>query len=290
MCIRDRDNQTLNAAEIKGNKLIGKGREYLLSGADVFATLAIQDIDSQVERDFGKPRSNAVSGMVPPKLARMMVNLAASAAPVQSQKSKVQSVTSGLGTWDSGLVTVDPFCGSGNILLEAYDLGYQVQGSDISGGEVQKTTENLNWLANLKRPTENGQRVTTIFQADATKDNFLKGLDPSQIVIVTEPYLGKPHKDKLTMAEAEAEIGPLLNLYQDFLGNCRRLKVKTMCLIFPSFTLTSGKSLGLYARIVDKLALLGYSTFVGSFEYGRDYQIVKREILLLKQKEDTSIK
>ena len=87
-----RGGQTLNEAEIRSNKLIDNGREYLVAGGKVYETLAVQKVGEFVERDYGKPRNNAFSGMLPPKLARMMVNITTSAA--QYQKSKISKIRS----------------------------------------------------------------------------------------------------------------------------------------------------------------------------------------------------
>jgi len=322
--VMPRESTFLNAAEIRSNKLIGKGREYVVveqpptklrmvarnyestnkaesdSGQAVYRTIAQQDIESQVERDYGKPRSNAVSGMVPPKLARMMVNIAANMAETQISKSKDQkdlNLEPCSLNLPQSLTVVDPFCGSGNILIEAFDLGYSVQGSDISGGEVQKTTENLEWLSGelgnrnkvsgVQKPNTYNLQPYTAFIADASKDDFLIGIE-SPIVIVAEPYLGEPHKEKLTDDQVTAEIDALTELYLAFFANLKRITDNgsriTICLIFPSFELQNGGQRSLYKEIVDKIGSFGYTSLVGPYEYGRDYQVVKREILLLRQK------
>jgi len=78
------------------------------------------------ERDFGRPAADAKSGMLPPKLARMMVNLASA--------SKNETL-------------LDAFCGSGTILTEAATLGFaKLIGSDISERAVSDTQKNSDWI------------------------------------------------------------------------------------------------------------------------------------------------
>lgn len=44
----------------------------------------------------------------------------------------------------SGIV-LDPFCGIGGILLEAYDMNFQIIGNDISWNDLQYTKTNFNY-------------------------------------------------------------------------------------------------------------------------------------------------
>ncbi|MCA9375219.1 hypothetical protein KC622_02725, partial [Candidatus Dojkabacteria bacterium] len=93
----------LSSAEISGNKVLENGFEIvnletrvgdLLTGN----TVAVQDIDDFTKRDYGRPVADKKMGMLPTKLARIMLNLA---------------------ELESGSTVWDPFCGSGTILTEA---------------------------------------------------------------------------------------------------------------------------------------------------------------------------
>ena len=82
----------------------------------------IQDIEGYSERDIGRERSMTV-GMMPPKLAQMMINMA---------------------TKGNMLRIWDPFCGLGTTLIEAHNAGYShLTGSDISAEMVQETKKNI---------------------------------------------------------------------------------------------------------------------------------------------------
>ncbi len=74
--------------------IIPHGKESILAITD-----GIQDYEEWNKRDYGRPHSDPKRGMLPPKLARMMVNLA--------------------GADGEGKTLLDPFCGSGTILMEA---------------------------------------------------------------------------------------------------------------------------------------------------------------------------
>jgi tRNA G10 N-methylase Trm11 len=63
-------------------------------------TIACQDIDAYTKRDTSKSRDMVV-GMMPPKLAQIMINLA-----TEGRKE----------------IIYDPFCGLGTILIEAANM------------------------------------------------------------------------------------------------------------------------------------------------------------------------
>lgn len=166
------DGPTLTAVQVDKNNLIKKGAEILIlvgQGAVYLArTLAVQDFEAFSGRDFGRPQADAVSGMLPPKLARMMVNLTGSATDA---------------------VLLDPFCGSGTVLTEAADIGYaKLVGSDISPKAVADTRANLNWLVE-----RNGLHLKKdeVFECDVKN---LSAKLPAQSVdaIASEPFLGPP--------------------------------------------------------------------------------------------------
>ncbi|MCX6812333.1 MAG: hypothetical protein NTW79_01775 [Candidatus Berkelbacteria bacterium] len=290
----------LNEAEIRANKLLKTGREYLVANNIAYKTLAVQDANAWAERDFGKPRSDAKSGMLPPKLARMMVNLAAS----QNQKSKIkdQNDKSKLKNFENcklkienyDFVVFDPFCGSGNVLIEAMMLGLNVVGSDISERAVEDTKENLIWLnQKLKIKNQNDRVKIKIEKKDATKLTA-NDLPKEDFVIVSEPWLGEPRRHKLTIEEEKIAVEEISKLYLDFLENFSRIsncKLQTancrLSLVFPLFELANGQKLSIFEKIVDKIKNFGYIIESQPFLYGRDYQIVKRQIVLLNLKRKT---
>src|SRR5579859_4559985 len=112
----------------------------------VFAqTLAVQDIDDWTLRDRAKPYADRKKGLLPPKLARIMVNLS---------KKEID---------DKQLRLYDPFCGSGTVLMEGLLSEYEVVGSDLDKDSVQGTEMNLKWFKEAYQLEKNLWRV---FAAD----------------------------------------------------------------------------------------------------------------------------
>ncbi|HEV2352761.1 MAG TPA: hypothetical protein VGR89_00825, partial [Puia sp.] len=93
----------VSAAELKFNKVIEHGFELAVvtDGRDLVIgrTVSVQDVDWYSKRDYGRPVRDAKVGMMPPKLAQMLVN-----------------------TTHSNLVW-DPFCGTGQTIQEALLIG-----------------------------------------------------------------------------------------------------------------------------------------------------------------------
>jgi len=110
------DNGRVKTATTLHEKLIERGCELMILTGDTGYTLAqtlwVQDIDAYTRRDINRERSMSV-GMMPPKLAQIMINLA-----TRGERD--------LQIWDA-------FCGLGTTLIEAYAMGYKnLLGSDIS--------------------------------------------------------------------------------------------------------------------------------------------------------------
>lgn len=183
----------LSSVTVQKNNLIKKGFEFMIindGGRYSFArTIAIQPFEAWGERDFGRPERDDVSGMLPPKLARMLINL------------------SGAGP-DGTLL--DPFCGSGTIISEALALNFKkIIGTDISEKAVMDTQKNIAWLKN--RMTDVGSEIQ-MFAADAK--NLSESLPPESIdTVVSEPYLGRPLKGNETKAELIKQAEEIKPLY-----------------------------------------------------------------------------
>ena len=260
--VQEKDGGVLSSAESYNGIFNKKGVEIGVFEDYVGILIAVTNPNEWSKRDFKKPRGDRFSGMIPPKLARMMVNIASS--DVKSPR------------------ILDPFCGSGNILLEAVTLGYKIVGSDISKKAVADTRDNLEWLSKCYRIQINSLDKK-VQEADATSTQF-----PSSdinTVVVTEPYLGTPKKQIMDEAEATSELIEIKKLYLEFLKNIYiqkdKIKLKKICLVFPAYEIENNESRSLFEEIVDEIENMGY-TISCSLRYGRDYQVVKREIVLLE--------
>lgn len=154
--------------------------------------LTIQDYGDYGFRDFGRPSRDDKSGMLPPKLAKMMINLA--------------------GTGLTGKL-LDPSCGSGTILQEALLLGYEkVIGTDLSPKAVADSLNNLKWLAAKYKLDLSEVKV---FQADSRI--LSSKIEAGSIeAIITEPYLGEALKSKVQNQNLAVLADLYLKSFQEF--------------------------------------------------------------------------
>ncbi|HSX41183.1 MAG TPA: hypothetical protein VLF21_00900 [Candidatus Saccharimonadales bacterium] len=254
----------LSAAQIKFNHILDKGFELLVAVSKqemvVAVTESTQNIDWYSRRDYDRPARSAKVGMLPPKLAQIMINTTSS--------DKV----------------FDPFCGTGVALQEALLLGRQAQGSDLSPDMVTASRKNLEWLkTEAKLRGIDNLPIWAVAQADARSVGL-----PVGPAIVSEGYLGenqtaRPNDQKYNELKSQIEA-----LYNESLKNwAKQLPPSAQVTITaPVWHTTSGWK---GTQIIDSLPDLGYSlrsfSHVNTREliYRRPDQIVGRQLLLLKK-------
>ncbi len=262
-----KNRQFLSAAQVLFNNLAGqddKGFDFVCllfkKRLIIGTTMAVQDILSYSKRDYERPCRDMVVGMLPPKLAQILINLARP---------------------NPGQVVCDPFCGSGVVLQEALLAGHQVCGSDISSKMIDCSQKNLTWLA------ENYQ-INQPFKLSVQDATQLTDLPPN-CVIVSEGYLGEP-LDKLPASKThQAQINKLEALYLSFLGNLAKLanSPERIAICLPVWQ-SDGNIITL--NIIDQIVKMGYTLeqFAGADSkkmiYLRPKQIVGRQVLALKRK------
>ncbi|OQX71658.1 hypothetical protein B6D52_00555 [Candidatus Parcubacteria bacterium 4484_255] len=252
----------LSSVIVKKNKLLKNGFElvFLIGSKKVFwgQTLNCQDFRAYEIRDFKRPTRNIERGMIPLRLAKIMLNLA------DKEKNYSQ-------------VILDPFCGFGTILQEAAEMGYtNLIGSDSDKEMVEGAKENLKWFAGF-----GSKFKANIFQSDVRK--ISQKIESFSIdLIVTEPYLGP-----LKIRDWQLEIKKISNLYLVSFKEFKKiLKPKgRICIIFPAF-LGSNRNLH-FLPILKKLKKMGWEIqpFAdgikrGSIIYSRSAQFVRREIFI----------
>jgi tRNA G10 N-methylase Trm11 len=192
--------QILSSVSVEKNGLTKRGREFLLyvrkDGLyDVAKTIVVQPFEAWGNRDFGRPGRDDVSGMLPPKLALMMINL------LQLKKQKN---------------LLDPFCGSGTILTEALQIGYEhVFGSDNSIKAVEDAEKNISWTLKNLSLQEHETRTAKTFLSNVSElsEKLITNNFSSIHGIVTEPYLGKPLTGRETKIVLEQQAAALKTLY-----------------------------------------------------------------------------
>ena len=192
--------KTLSSVVVTQNKLVGRGLEIILAADEkkilIGETLAVQPFKDLSRRDFGRPARDDLSGMLPPKLAQIMINLAQVA--------------------DEQAVIIDPFCGSGTILSEALLMSYKnLFGSDIASGAVDDTRANISWIKDLYRLENFKCQLTVKNVVDLSK--FIK--IGSADAIITEPFLG-PQRGLIAF---KSVISNLEELYSLALGEFRKV-------------------------------------------------------------------
>jgi len=116
--IVNRGSQNLDSNAVLKEKLLQEGHtEYGIIQQQkkwwLLKTLEIQDVTGFVKRDMSKPVRDMKVGMMPPKMARMMINI------VRNEEGELPSKV------------YDPFCGTGTVLLEAMDMGLKKAEHDL---------------------------------------------------------------------------------------------------------------------------------------------------------------
>ena len=226
----------------------------------IVQTVSVQDIDWWSLKDRQKPYRDHKKGMLPPKVARMMLNLAL-AKHYRHQDWRQLDF--------SGLNLYDPFCGSGTILLEGMDFNLQLLGSDLDKRAVLGAQTNLSWYQQQISTLSNYR----IWLADVSKTVQL----PKKIdLLVTEPYLGRPRPALKFLPHM------FLGLEKMYLGAFKAWRKilqpgAQIVIVFP-FVQTGKQEYNL-RKLIDKLAKLGYTLNLEPVNYFRPQAIVKRQIL-----------
>jgi tRNA G10 N-methylase Trm11 len=223
-------------------------------------TLTVQDIENYTKRDFSIPEPDPVSGMLSPKLAQSMINLA-----VEGKDATIY----------------DPFCGNGRILLESWYMGVTAYGSDIVEKKVDSAQKNLAWMAseyNLPIPDP----TNLVWQMDATSPESLPKTHPMKSLwhIVGEPYLGRPLRNQLTTNEAPDWLAELTPLYLNFfkLWSTATHRPDSMLMVIPRAKVMGGGEASVFEQIVDRLREIGYTPEV-LFCYDRPDSYVRRDLV-----------
>ncbi len=265
--VTGKNGDEISPAAVAKLKLTTEGLDVCLliheNKVSIGFTTAVQDADAWSLRDYGRPGRSSRAGMLPPKLARIMVNLA-------------HIPTNG--------TVADPFCGSGTILMEAAlaSKARFIIGSDNEAKQIADTDKNNAWLLRERvlRP-DDGDRLKT-FLADARE--LSKHVAPKSIDrIVTEGYLGPPltGTEKIDVLKKNTEH--ITKLWIDSLENWRPLLKPhaKIVAIWPGFLTEHGHS---FVNLEDKLANLGYELLAAKppLVYKRPDQHVSRRIVVLR--------
>jgi tRNA G10 N-methylase Trm11 len=241
---KERDYPQLTHVEVLKKNLVENKAEILVcldkERARLATTTAVHDPFEFQKRDVGKPNQRKIFA-IPPRLARIMVNLASCTA---------------------GKTFLDPFCGVGTILQEALLAEAKVVGFDINPWCVKATVENLEWL---KREYGLEQAEYAVLQGDAL--SLTERIDHEVDCIATEPDLGPALRHVPTTPYAFRIVEKLEPLYSGFLEQAFKALRRDGRLVFVTPFLKTRSGTPVTMRIGEKAAEIGFKK-VRLFEKG----------------------
>ena len=217
-----------NLVENKAEVLLCIGKEETW----IATTIAVHNPFEFQKRDVYKPNQRRIFA-IPPRLARIMVNLSACSP---------------------GKVLLDPFCGVGTILMEALLARANVVGVDVNLWCVKAANENLEWL---KREYSIKDAESRVLQGDVSVLTRKIGQETVDC-IATEPDLGPALRQIPTGPYALKIMQKLENLYFCFVEEAYRVLKKEgkLVLVTPYIITRSGQSVTM--PIGEKLENLGF--------------------------------
>ena len=275
----------LSSAQTVHNQLTGPTGWELVFIADghktvVVQTVRVQNISAYAQRDQGRPKRDAKIGMLPPKLAQIIVNLAVGELPPEAKQS-VCDIPAGQPIPLPNLANIcilDPFCGSGVILQEALLMGYQTRGTDLEPRMIEYSSANLDWLVQNFKPIGANYQLES---GDAT-NHVWKSFD----IVASEAYLGRPFTSPPSTAILNQTVQEVNTITKKFLLNLAGQSKPgvRLCLALPAWKIYDGFK---HLPVLDQLTDMGYNrvSFVHAAEndliYHRQGQIVGRELVVL---------
>ncbi len=298
--VENKDAAISTAASLH-NGLSGKNSrkvELIKFNDEWYRVIGVQDVDAYTKRDQARPARDAYVGMLPPKLAQILINLCGPLKP--------------------GSVILDPFCGTGVVLQEALLMGYQAYGTDINERMVEYSEKNLKWLigAKIANVEEHKGKICRrqILAAEGAKrcdkisdlshrgasetcnfgsyrisvgDAVVYKWEQPIDAVACEGYLGKPMSKIPSEMELKKQKQECRAIVLGFLKNLvGQIKIGTpVTIAVPAWLRENGE----YSRldILDEIIKLGYNVNNKSREgllYHRKEQIVARDILILRKK------
>ena len=289
---------TLSTATSLHNGLSGQNTrkvELIKIGTDWYRVIGVQDIDTYTARDQARPARDAKVGMLPPKLAQILINLC--------------------GPLPADSTILDPFCGTGVVLQEALLMGYRAYGTDLSKRMVKYTERNLKWLSkgsmnssfegiakrgnariSARAPWRRGRTTRPekelswspagsafkVAQGDATTFHWQPPID----AVACEGYLGQPMSKIPDGIKLKEQMQECSSIVLSFLKNLApQIKPNTpVTIAIPAWLCPDGT----YSRlkIIDEISNMGYNVNNKSREgllYYRKGQIVARDIIILRK-------
>lgn len=249
----------LGLSPTKVELLIAKGSDGTIIIAE---STGAQHITALARRDQGRPKRDAFVGMLPPKLAQIIVNLAT-------------------GSRRAPLTVLDPFCGTGVLLQEAMLMGYNTYGTDLADKMIDFSEVNLAW-AQQKLHAPGQYRLS---QGDAMAMQWQPPID----AVACETYLGQPFSAPPSPTKLREVRGNCNHIIVSFLANiASQLASGTpLCIAVPAWRATDGSFTHL--PLTRELESYGFrrialtSVEASELLYYREDQVVARELLVIEK-------
>lgn len=261
------DHGEISPAAVAKLKLTTEGYDFVI-GSDgkkisVGLTTHVQNADAWSHRDYDRPFRDAKTGMLPPKLARLMVNLASVSIRKHPQAS---------------FSLLDPFCGGGTVLMEAALMfpDAKLVGSDIDGRQVAGSKQNFEWL-NAEGLVSMSSEPTWMI-SPAHKLNLNETFD----AIVTEGYLGEPlrgHEPREFLLKNKENVEKVWKDSLPTLAKLLKSGARLVC-VWPEFVVGREVVATDVSAAAEKA---GLKVVRSDLKYGRADQRVLRRIIILQK-------
>lgn len=261
------DHGEISPAAVAIMKLTTEGYDFVIgvSGKKVTVGLTthVQNANTWNARDFGRPFRDAKTGMLPPKLARLMINLACT-----NRKSQIASL-------------LDPFCGGGTVLMEAAMMFPEATlvGSDIDEKQINGAKQNFDWLNQEGLVALSSAPKWIVSPAHSLDQQLHQTFD----AIVTEGYLGEAlrgHELRPFLLKNKKNVE---GVWEDSLATFAKLLNpggRLVC-VWPEFIVGSETVTTDASAAATKAGLKMVHSVL---RYGRaDQRVVRRIIILEKQ-------
>src|SRR3989344_1877648 len=209
----------LNSAQVWHNNLTsptGWELVFIKEGSKTYVaqTVKIQDFEAYARRDQARPKRDARVGMLPRKLAQTIVNLAVGELPDEARQSVCEIPPDQVipKAHFEGARLLDPFCGTGVILQEAFLMGYETYGTDLEPRMIEYSEANLSWL----QVTSGKLKVKSKLEVgDATAHKW----EEPFTFVASEAYLGQPFSIQPSQEKLEEVAQGVTLITKKFLRN-----------------------------------------------------------------------
>jgi tRNA G10 N-methylase Trm11 len=240
-------------------------------------TVAAQDVNAYAKRDMQKPVRDVSVGLLPPKLAQILLNFGAWLAHGTSS-----------GNLQKKLTILDPFCGTGVIPMECLLRRWNVLASDASVKGVNGCERNLDWLRK-EHDIPKKEVSSKVWKQDARKKFDIK---EKPDVVVTETSLGPPLHKPAALKVAQRLKTQAEKLEEEFLRNlAASFPGVHVAMIWPVWYTSNG--IVRLEKVWDRLQEIGFRVAIPAavdieitgrptLLYRRPGQFVGREIVLLQ--------